>query len=80
MNGSRPCLRGSGCSRRSMSAIDRSTGIANGNSSSPQTGSEPKAEGSVHIPYSDQNPGSISVPGNAWMAARLALMNTSSSV
>jgi len=79
-NGGNPCLRGSGGSRRSTSAGDRSTALANGNSFSPHSGSDPNAEGSVHIPYSDQNPGSSNDRGNVRMACRLASMKTPLSV
>ena len=70
--GSKPCLRGSGFSRRSTSAGESSTFLAKGNSFSPHMETEPKAEGSVHIPYSDQNPGRKIVSGKVRMALRLS--------
>ena len=46
--------------------------MAKGKSFSPQIETEPKAEGSVHIPNSDQKPGRKMVSGKASMAFRLS--------
>ena len=39
---------------------------------------EPKAEGSVHIPYSDQNPGMNQTSGNVFIALRFDFSHRSS--
>ncbi len=52
---------------------------ANGSSSSCQTYSLPKAEGSVHMPYSAQNPGRNRTSGNSPCAFRLASSHFASS-
>jgi hypothetical protein len=51
---------------------------ANGGSSSCQQHLEPKAEGSVHIPNSDQNPGRNKTSGNRRTALRFASNHISS--
>ncbi len=66
-------MRGSGVSRRSTPEGESSTFWAKGNSFSPQTDWEPNAEGSVHIPYSDQKPGRKIASGKVRMALRLSL-------
>ena len=73
-------MRGLGFSSWSTSAGERSTFLAKGNSFGSQTDTEPKADGSVHMPYSDQKPGRKMALGNARIAFRLSSRNSRSSV
>ena len=67
-NGSMPSQAGSGFTISSMSLVLFIIGKAYGNSSDFQEHLAPKAEGSVHIPYSDQNPGKNIASGKVSIA------------
>ena len=73
-------MRGFGFSRPSTSAGERSTFLAKGNSFCSQIETAPKADGSVHMPYSDQKPGSKIAFGKVRIAFRLSSRNIRSSV
>ena len=80
MNGSRPSVAGFGSARSSICATSRMILSANGNSFWWKTHLAPKADGSVHMPNSDQNPGRKVTSGNVSMALRLASNHSSSLV
>ena len=80
MKGSRPSVAGSGSARSSICATSRIVFSANGNSFLWNTHLAPKADGSVHMPNSDQNPGRNMTSGKVSMALRLASNHSASLV
>ena len=78
MKGSNPSVLTFGCGSEAASETSEMILSAWGRLFSRNTILEPKADGSVHIPYSDQKPGMNHTSGNVFATLRLALSHISS--
>jgi len=77
--GSSPSVRQLGRFSLPMAAWSSMTFSGKGNSCAGQTHRQPNAEGSVHIPYSAQNPGKNMHWGNRRQALRFASIHRAGS-
>ena len=78
IKGNRPSVLTFGWGRESASSIPEITFSAWGRLLSRKTILEPNADGSVHIPYSDQKPGMNQTSGNKLTAFRFDFSQSSS--